>query len=141
MEQRISLNTLGVTDMERLTAFYEALGWSRASSEKGIIAFDLIGQTLSLYSIEKLAEDIGVSVAQMGRGALTFSYNTRKKAEVTPLLARAEATGGRIFRLAFDVFLGGNIGYFADPEGNILEIAYSPHSPLSDDGAFRWNGY
>ena len=30
MDQRISLITLGVRDMDRATAFYDAMGWARA---------------------------------------------------------------------------------------------------------------
>ena len=141
MDQRISLITLGVRDMEHVAAFYEALGWTRVETQDGVIAFDLIGQTLGLYPLEKLAEDIGLTVEEMGRGATTLSYNVRDKAEVAPLLVQAEAAGGRILRPASDVFWGGHIGYFADPEGNIWEVAHNPFSPLSKDGAFRWNGY
>jgi len=141
MDQRISLITLGVRDMERIAAFYEALGWIRVEPQDGVIAFDLIGQTLGLYPIEKLAEDIGMPVDALGRGASTLSYNVRTREEVAPLLASAEAAGGQILRPAGDVFWGGHIGYFADPEGTIWEVAHNPFSPLSPDGAFRWNGY
>ena len=141
MEQRISLITLGVRDMEAMAAFYEALGWTRVETQDGVIAFDLIGQTLGLYPLEKLAEDIGLPVEEMGRGATTFSYNVRAKEEIAPLLAKADAAGGRILRPASDVFWGGHIDYFADPEGSIWEVSHNPFSPLSEDGAFRWNGY
>lgn len=141
MEQRISLITLGVRDMEAMAAFYEALGWTRVETQDGVIAFDLIGQTLGLYPLEKLAEDIGLPVEEMGRGATTFSYNLRTKEEVAPLLAKADAAGGRILRPALDVFWGGHIGYFADPGGSIWEVSHNPFSPLLEDGPFRWNGY
>ena len=141
MDQRISLITLGVGDMDGIAAFYEALGWQRVETPDGVIAFDLIGQTLGLYPLEKLAEDIGKPVGALGRGASTFSYNVRTKEEVAPLLSRAEAAGGKILKPAGDVFWGGNIGYFADPEGTIWEVAHNPFSPLGADGAFRWNGY
>jgi len=141
MEQRISLITLGVRDMNAAAAFYEALGWTRVETQDGVIAFDLIGQTLGLYPLEKLAEDIGLSVDEMGRGASTFSYNVREKAEVAEVLEAASAAGGRILRPASDVFWGGHIGYFADPEGTIWEVAHNPYSPLATDGSFRWNGH
>ena len=48
MDQRISLVTLGVADLDRAAAFYEALGWKRVPSEDGIVTFDLIGQGLGL---------------------------------------------------------------------------------------------
>ena len=141
MQQRISLITLGTRDMDQLSRFYDALGWSRVETEDGVIAYDLIGQTLGLYPLEKLAEDIGITLAEMGRGAMTFGHNVTNKADVAPILAKAEAAGGRILRPASDVFWGGYIGYFADPEGNIWEVAHNPFSPLSAEGEFRWNGY
>lgn len=141
MENRISHITLGVRDMAATAEFYEALGWTRVESEDGIVAFDLIGQTLGLYPLEKLAEDIGLPVEALGRGASTLGYNVRTKDEVAPLLEKVKAAGGRILKPAADVFWGGHHGYFADPEGNIWEVAHNPFSPLNTDGAFRWNGY
>ncbi|GFE51415.1 glyoxalase [Roseobacter cerasinus] len=142
MEHRISLITLGARDVDALAAFYDALGWVRTPSPDGVIAYDLIGQTLGLYPLDKLAEDMGLSVSDLGYGACTFGYNVRDKSEVAPLLQRAEAAGGRILKPAQDVFWGGHHGYFADPEGHIWEIAHNPFSPLrEEDGAFRWLGY
>ncbi|MCX7564871.1 VOC family protein [Sulfitobacter sp. F26169L] len=141
MEQRISLITLGVHDLDRITTFYETLGWTRVESQDGVVAFDLIGQTLGLYPLEKLAEDIGVAVQTLGRGAATLGYNVRTKEEVAPLLERAKAAGGKILRPASDVFWGGHVGYFADPEGTIWEVTHNPYSPLAPDGSFRWNGH
>ncbi len=141
MEQRISLITLGVPDMEVATSFYEALGWQRAQSPDGVVAFDLISQTLSLYPIEKLAEDIGLPVEALGTGAMTLSHNTRSAKEVDVLMEAARAAGAEVLRPAGEVFWGGYIGYFRAPDGHIWEIAHNPFSPLSEDGAFRWNGF
>ncbi len=141
MEQRVSLITLGVPDMERAAAFYEALGWQRAESPDGVIAFDLISQTLGLYPIAQLAEDIGLPVGELGTGAMTLSHNTRRPEEVDSLMAAAEAAGAEILRPASDVFWGGYIGYFRAPDGHIWEIAHNPFSPLAENGAFRWNGH
>ncbi|WP_415921035.1 VOC family protein [Tateyamaria sp. SN6-1] len=140
MEQRVSLITLGTRDMAAQAAFYEALGWRRVDSPDGVIAFDLLGQTLGLYPLAALAEEIGVAVDDLGRGALTLSHNVAEKSEVAPLLQRAEAAGARVLKPASDVFWGGHHGYFADPEGHIWEIAWNPFSPLGPDGAFQWNG-
>lgn len=141
MDQRISLITLGARDMAALAAFYDALGWQRTPSPDGVIAYDLIGQTLGLYPLDKLAEDIGVPLTDLGYGASTFAHNLPDKGDVAPLLARAEAAGAKILKPAQDVFWGGHHGYFADPEGHIWEVAHNPFSPLRDDGAFRWLGY
>ncbi|EDZ46362.1 VOC family protein [Leisingera daeponensis] len=141
MEQRVSLITLGVPDMEKAAAFYEALGWQRAESPDGVIAFDLISQTLGLYPLAALADDIGVPEAELGTGAVTLSHNTRSKEAVAELLAAAEAAGAAVLKPAQDVFWGGHHGYFRSPDGHVWEIAFNPFSPLAEDGAFRWNGY
>lgn len=141
MEQRISLITLAVDDLAVAAAFYEALGWQRVASPDGVIAFDLIGQTLGLYPLQNLAEDIGVPADTLGHGAMTLSYNCREKSEVATVLAAAEAAGATILKTASDVFWGGHHGYFRAPDGSLWEVAFNPFSPLSPEGAFRWNGY
>lgn len=141
MEQRVSLITLGVRDVVVSQAFYSALGWQQVETPDGITVFDLIGQTLGLYPIAALAEDIGVPVEALGHGAQTLGYNCRTKEDVAKTLELAEAAGARILKPASDVFWGGHHGYFADPEGHIWEIAFNPFSPLSKESAFRWNGY
>ena len=139
MEQRISLTTLGVKDLTRARAFYEAMGWQCASKEEGVVAFDLQGSVLGLYPLENLTRDIGVE-AGTGFSGITLGYNVRAKEEVAEVLGRVEAAGGSILKDAHDVFWGGHIGYFADPDGHVWEVAFNPFSPVSADGAFQWNG-
>ena len=141
MEQRISLITVGAEDPARLATFYDAMGWSRVETPDGVIAYDLIGMTFGLYPLDKLAEEMGVPITTLGRGAVTLSHNVASKEEVSAVLAAATAAGARLIKPASDVFWGGHHGYFSDPEGNIWEVAFNPFSPLRDDGAFRWNGY
>ena len=142
MEQRISLITLGVMDADKAAAFYDALGWERVETQDGVIAYDLLGQTLGLYPLEKLAEDIGIDVAQLGRGALTLGYNARDRAGVDDVMGRVKGAGGTVLKAPQEVFWGGYHGYFSDPEGHIWEVAHNPFSPLRDgDGAFRWTGF
>ena len=141
MDQRISLITLGVADMDAAAAFYQALGWRREDTPDGVIAFDLIGQTLGLYPLGKLAEDIGLDIDALGHGAMTLSYNCRTRDEVAAILAQAAAAGAEVLKPPADAFWGGHHGYFRAPDGCIWEIAFNPFSALSADGAFRWNGY
>lgn len=141
MEQRVSLITLGVLDEDAAAAFYDALGWRRVETQDGVIAYDLLGQTVALYPLAKLAEDIGIDAAKLGRGALTLGYNAPDRAGVDDVMGRVEAAGGTIMKPPQEVFWGGYHGYFSDPEGHIWEVAHNPFSPLRDDGAFRWNGY
>ncbi len=141
MEQRISLITLGVRDLEKAAGFYEALGWHRVEAQDGIVAFDLIGQTLGLYPIEMLARDMGVRVDELGNGAMTLAHNLPEREDVDALTARAESAGAKVLRAPHEVFWGGYIAYVADPEGHVWEFAHNPFSPLGPEGAFRWNGY
>jgi len=141
MEPRVSLITLGVEDVARAAAFYAAMGWRRVDSPEGIVVFDLLGQALGLYPRADLARDMGVAPETLGTGAMTLAYNLRDKAEVAEVLDAARAAGARVLREAHDVFWGGHIGYFADPEGHVWEVAHNPFSPLSAEGAFRWEGY
>ncbi len=142
MEQRVSLITLGVADMDAAAGFYEALGWVQVESPDGVVAFDLIGQTLGLYPKAALAEDLGLDAADIGGfSGMTLGYNVTTKQEVAPLLERVAAAGGRVVKPAQDVFWGGHHGYFADLDGHIWEVAHNPFSPLGPDGEFRWLGY
>ena len=140
MQQRVSLITLGVTDVAKSAAFYTALGWQQVDSPDGVVAFDLIGQTLGLYPMQALADDIGLPVQELGVGRMTLGYNTALKEEVAPLLKRAAEAGGRVLKPAQDVFWGGHHGYFSDLDGHVWEVAHNPFSPLGPNGEFQWNG-
>ncbi len=141
-EQRVSLITLGVADMETSAAFYEGIGWTRVESQDGVVAFDLIGQTLGLYPQSGLEEELGLEPGTLsGRAAMSLGHNVREKEHVAQLLSLVEPAGGKVLKPAQDVFWGGHHGYFQDIDGHIWEVAHNPFSPLHDDGAFRWNGY
>ncbi|SEQ60839.1 VOC family protein [Thalassovita taeanensis] len=141
MEQRVSLITLGVEDMDRAAAFYEALGWGRVEAQEGIVVFDLIGQALALYPRADLARDMGLEPSELGTGGATLANNVRTKAEVSEVVEQARAAGARVLKEPHDVFWGGHIAYFADLDGHVWEVAHNPFSPLSPEGAFRWSGY
>ncbi len=142
MDQRVSLITLAVEDLERSAHFYAALGW-RCIETKGedIVTFDLLGQVLGLYPRQRLAQDLGVCVDTLGHGAMTLGHNVRNTEQVDLLMAKAVAAGAEIVKQASEVFWGGYGGYFRDPDGHIWEVSYNPFSKLGPDGAFRWNGY
>lgn len=142
MEQRVSLITLAVENIDTSTTFYAALGWRQVDSPDGVVAFDLIGQALGLYPKAAMADELGIDVGEIsGFSGITLAHNLREKAQVAPLLKRAADAGARILKPAQDVFWGGHHGYFADPDGHIWEIAWNPFSALSPQGAFRWRGY
>ncbi len=141
MEQRVSLITLGVADVERSAAFYESLGWRRVDSPDGVVAFDLIGQTLGLYPRDMLARDMGLEPGDIGGfSGITLAHNVPEKDDVTRLYDKALAAGARGIKPPHDIFWGGHIAYVADPDGHVWEIAHNPFSPLGPNGEFQWNG-
>ena len=142
MDHRISLITLGVSDLEASAAFYEALGWTREKTkEEGIIAFNLLGQVLGLYPKENLARDMGIDVSEIGGfSGMALGYNVREKPEVAQIYAAAIAAGGRGITEPHDIFWGGHSAYIADLDGHVWEIAHNPFSPPREDGAFQWGG-
>lgn len=96
MEPRISLITLGVADLARSRAFYEALGFHASSASQGDIVFFQAGaQALAIFPRTALAEDVGVEHAGAGFRAVTLAHNVRTKAEVAAVLEEARAAGPR----------------------------------------------
>ena len=135
MEQRISMVTLGVDDLERARAFYEALGW-RGQEVEETVFFQAGGMAVSLWSRERLARDSGMQTfSPHGFDGITLAHNVRSPAEVDQVTAAAEAAGGQITRRPSTTFYGGYAGNFADPDGHAWEIAYNPGFPLADDGS------
>ena len=138
MDQRLSIVTLGVTDLAASCAFYRNLGWtpSAAASNDDLVFFQLGGIVLSLYRRDALARDANLDPGE-GFGGMTLAYNGRSKEEVDATLAAAEAAGARILKPAEEVFWGGYSGYFADPDGHVWEVAWNPHFPIRDDGSIE----
>jgi len=143
MEQRLSVVTLGVADLERSRRFYEAgLGWTASpASQDGVVFFQLGGLVLALYPRPALAEDSGLPDTPAPRfSGITLAYNVRSRDEVADVLETAVEAGGTLLKPARDVFWGGHSGYFADPDGHTWEVAWNPFWPLDADGAVRLPG-
>jgi uncharacterized protein len=135
VEQRVSLVTVGVADLTRARAFYEALGWkTRAEPEDEVVFFQARGMVVALWSRERLAEDSGVDDSG-GWGGVTFAHNVHSPAEVDTVLAEARRAGARIAREGAETFWGGYSGVFVDPDGHPWEVAHNPHWTFSSDGA------
>jgi len=135
MEQRVSLITLGVTDLGRARAFYETLGWRSSSKpEDGVVFFQTGGMILALWSREALQEDCAVE-DNGGWGGVALAYNVRSPAEVDAVLAEAEQAGGTVARPGAETFWGGYSGVFLDPDGHTWEVAHNPFWTLRKDGS------
>lgn len=128
MEQRISLVTLGVRDLPRARAFYEALGWSGASQPDDEVCFFQAGGMV-----------FGLWTGLGGHGApgIELAHNVRSPDDVAGVLEEAERAGGTIVRPAGEAEWGGTTGAFADPEGYVWEVAHNPGWPLRDDGTVQ----
>lgn len=137
MEPRLSLITLGVSDMARSRAFYERLGWrASAMSNDAVTFFQAGGVILGLYGHAALAADAKIEdVGMPAYRGVSLAYNGRDKAEVDAVLVDAEAAGAKIVKPAEEVFWGGYSGYFADPDGHLWEIAWNPGFAIAEDGS------
>jgi uncharacterized protein len=134
MEQRVSLVTLGVADLGRAKAFYEALGWRGASPSDDVVFFQAGGMVVALWGRDQLAEDSVVEDAP-GWGGITLAHNVRSPEEVDAVLAEAERAGGRVARAGAPTFWGGYSGVFHDPDGHPWEVAHNPFWTLAGDGS------
>jgi uncharacterized protein len=142
MDQRVSIITLGVSDLATARQFYEALGWHGQEVDETVF-FQAGGQAVVLWGREKLAVDAGVvnaGVADAGGGGATFSgivlaHNVRSNDEVDAVMAEAEAAGATITRAPAATFYGGYAEAFCDPDGHVWEVAHNPGFPLAADGS------
>ncbi len=140
MPARISLVTLGVRDLRSMSEFYGRLGWRKSSvSNESVSFFDTGGAILGLYGRAALAKDARVDAGPPRTGhafpSVAFAINVDEKEQVDAALAEARTAGARITKPAEDAFWGGRSGYFADPEGNLWEVAWNPGFPLDARGA------
>lgn len=135
MQPRLTLVTLGVSDLAGSSAFYEAWGWKASSaSQPSVVFFQANGLALALFGRSDLAKDAGVEDRPTGFAAVTLAYNAHSKEEADEVYALAVKAGARPIKPLQDVFWGGYSGYFADPDGHLWEVAWNPFFPLDEQG-------
>jgi len=134
---RISIATLGVSDLSRSTKFYLALGWELSShSSSEISFFRTAGGALALYPFDLLAKDAMLPASRTkGFGGVTLAINVERPEDVQPGLDAAQAAGATILKPAMKAEWGGVSGYFADPDGYPWEVAWGPNSKFRPDGS------
>ena len=131
MEPRITLGTLGVSDLAPSIRFYrDGLGLPQRETPESVAFFEMRGVWLSLYAREALAGDATVSPEGSGFRGFTLAHNVRSPEAVDRLLADAVAAGATLVKPGQRVFWGGYSGYFADPDGFLWEVAWNPHLPI-----------
>ncbi len=135
MRQRLSLVTLGVSDIGRARAFYETLGWegSGGSGDEPVF-FQAGDMILALWDRALLAADTGVE-DNGGWGGITLAHNVSSPAEVDAITEAARAAGATVVREPAEVFWGGYTSMILDPDGHPWEIAHNPGWSLTHDGA------
>ena len=136
MDQRLSLVTLGVRDLQRARAFYEAIGWRAAAGpdDADVAFFQAGGTVVALWDRAELAGDSAVEDGG-GWGGVTLAYNTRSAEEVDAVVAEAGAAGATIGKQPGPTFWGGYSGVFIDPDGHPWEVAHNPFWTIGDDGS------
>ena len=139
MEQRLSLITLGVRDLDRARTFYESLGWRRTGDDADVVFFQAGGLVLALWDRASLAHDSAVEDSG-GWGGVTLAYNTRSPEEVDAVIAEARAAGATVGREPGATFWGGYSAIFVDPDGHPWEVAHNPGWTLDADGSVRLQG-
>jgi catechol 2,3-dioxygenase-like lactoylglutathione lyase family enzyme len=137
MEQRLSLITLGISDLNRARKFYEALGWKTgASPDDDVAFFQAGGMIVALWGRAKLAEDSAVTEGS-GWGGITLAYNTRSQKEVDEVIEEARAAGATIGREPAETFWGGYSAVFIDPDGYPWEVAHNPNWTIEENGSVK----
>ena len=135
MKQSVSLITLGVSDVARAKAFYEAVGWSAAMDVEDTLFFVANGVVLVLWGRDKLAADMGIPDDGARWSGVALAHNVASDEEVDRAVEEARANGAEVSREPAPTFYGGYAGCFRDPDGHAWEVAHNPGFGLADDGS------
>ena len=141
MEPRVSLLTLGVSDLERAVAFYrDGLGWAKSDLGGDEVAFfQTGGVVIALFPRPSFASDAGIDVDNVETGRhprLSLAHNVAEEEQVDAVLAEAAEAGATIIKEAQEIFFGRH-GFFADPDGFLWEVAWNPSFPMAEDGSIE----
>ncbi len=132
---RITLVTLGVDDVARSVAFYEALGWPVAQRNDDHIAFmGGEGLVLALWNRAEMSADGGEGDLPAGSGSVALAVNFASVDEVDAFYAKARQAGADPVKPPAEVFWGGYSGNFRDLDGHLWEVAHNPFWRLDDEG-------
>ena len=141
MEPRMSLLTLGVSDLKRAVAFYrDGLGWPKSDVGGDEVAFFKTGGVvMALFPRASFVADAGVDVEDVEHGGFprfSLAHNVAEEGQVDSVLAEAAEAGATIVKEAQEIFFGRH-GFFADPDGFLWEVAWNPSFPMAADGGIE----
>ncbi|MBR1190961.1 VOC family protein [Bradyrhizobium sp. AUGA SZCCT0160] len=134
---RLTVITLGVTNMRASIAFYEALGFARRvrSTGEAVAFFDTGGPVIALFPWDQLAQDATLPDhprPSTFRG-VTLAWNCASREEVDTVLEFATAKGASLLKAAHETAYGGYSGYFADPDNHPWEVVVAPGIEVGED--------
>jgi uncharacterized protein len=142
MEPRVSLITLGVSDLKRAVAFYrDGLGWPKSDVGGDEVAFfKTAGAVIALFPRASFAADAGLDLDDVehhgGFSRVSLAHNVAEEGQVDSVLAEAAGAGATIVKEAQEIFFGRH-GFFADPDGYLWEVAWNPSFPMRADGSIE----
>jgi catechol 2,3-dioxygenase-like lactoylglutathione lyase family enzyme len=141
VEPKVSLITLGVSDLDRAVAFYrDGLGWPKSNVGGDEVAFFKTGGVvIALFPRASFAADASVEVADIEYGTFShfsLAHNVAEEEQVDSVLKEAAEAGATIVKEAQEIFFGRH-GFFADHDGFLWEVAWNPSFPMSADGSIE----
>ena len=141
MEPRVSLLTLGVSDLKKAIAFYrDGLGWPKSEVGGDEVAFFKTGGVvIALFPRPSFAADAGIDVDDVEHGGfsrISLAHNVAEEGQVDSVLNEAARAGATIVKEAQEIFFGRH-GFFADPDGYLWEVAWNPSFPMNADGSIE----
>lgn len=141
MKGRLTVLTLGVRDMRRAIAFYDALGLERRMKATGedVAFYKAGGCIVGLWGWDQLADDAQLPQEPRPAGfrGVTLAWNCNSPSEVDEVYAHAIGVGATHLRKPEKTEYGGYRGYFADPDGHAWEVVTAPGIELQDDGSVQ----
>jgi predicted lactoylglutathione lyase len=134
---RLTMVTLGVSNMRASIAFYEALGFARRFKATGEVVafFETGGTAIGLFPWDELAHDVTLPRQprpQAFRG-MTLAWNCRTTEEVDAVLDFAISKGASLLKPAQKTDYCGYSGYFADPDNHPWEVVVAPGIEVGED--------
>ena len=130
MDNRVSLVTLAVADVQRSRAFYAALGWTPKVAMDDLAFYQAGGMVLGLWERKQFAAETGLPTTS---GGLCLAQNVRDEKAVDAILRAAAKAGGKVTPATKREW-GGYSGHFRDPDGHVWEIAWNPGWRLDEAG-------
>lgn len=134
----VSMLTLGVKDVARSVAFYEALGWEYSPDSDGACTYVLSTNiAIGLLPHDFLAREIGLPVEPIPRyNGLLLAINGASPEEVDAIFERAVAAGATVQQKPIWKDWDGKPGYsgfIMDPDGYVWELAYASALRIGED--------